>query len=83
MAMRGDITADSLSKLAEAYGLDITAIVDRMDAPEVINVLAQTAQLAQALQISGTPTFVYEDQMVRGYIPLDQLQAITEQLRSN
>jgi len=33
------------------------------------------------LQISGTPTFVIEDQMVRGYVPLAQMELIVADLR--
>ena len=37
--------------------------------------------LAQRLQISGTPTFVMGDQMVRGYVPLNEMQAVVAEER--
>ena len=37
--------------------------------------------LAQRLQISGTPTFVLEDELLRGYLPFDQLQVMIEEKR--
>ena len=39
--------------------------------PEVDRRLAATRELAEKLAISGTPTFVFDNRMVRGYLPLD------------
>ena len=55
---------------------------DRMVGPEVATVIASNRMLADQLQISGTPTFVFEDNMVRGYVPLEQMQAMVAQLRN-
>jgi protein-disulfide isomerase len=35
------------------------------------------------MQITGTPTFVFGDQMVRGYINLAQMRQIVEQERDD
>lgn len=83
MNMRGDITQDSLSQLASTVGYDTAPIFERMASPEVARVLQANMELAQRLQISGTPTFVFDDQLVRGYVPLDQMSAIVEELRVN
>ena len=32
--------------------------------------------------INGTPSFVFEDQMVRGYVPLDAMQQIVAEARA-
>jgi protein-disulfide isomerase len=40
-----------------------------------------TRALAQRLQVSGTPTFVLEDQMLRGFLPYDQMQLLIEEKR--
>ena len=37
--------------------------------------------LAQRLQISGTPTFVLEDEMLRGYLPYDQMEILVADKR--
>ncbi len=42
-----------------------------MDAPEVTKVIEDNHLLAQRMQISGTPTFVMGEQMLRGYAPLE------------
>jgi protein-disulfide isomerase len=33
--------------------------------------------------ISGTPTFVFEDRLVRGYLPLQDMTALVARLRED
>jgi len=82
MEMQGDLSDVVLRRLAEGLGLDADAILARMDSPEVTEVLNRTRALAQTLRITGTPTFVLEDEMLRGYLPADQLQAIVAEKRA-
>lgn len=81
MVLEADIDTASLGRLAEALALDPAPILARMDAPEVTAVLDENYALAEALSISGTPTFVMGGQMVRGYVPLQVMQAIVEEER--
>lgn len=71
----------SLRRLAEGLGLDGAAILARMDAPEVTDELARTRALAQRLQITGTPTFVLGDELLRGFLPADQMEIIAAEQR--
>jgi protein-disulfide isomerase len=80
--MRADVTPESLAELAATFGLDPAPIMARLTAPEVQEVLAANRALAEALQITGTPTFVLEEQMVRGFLPLAQMQAIVTEVRN-
>lgn len=81
-ALRGDVTPDALARLAEGLALDPQPILDRMGAPEVTAVIDSNRALAQTLRISGTPTFVLGDQMLRGYLPLDEMRARLEAERA-
>lgn len=83
MTMRPDATADSLTRLAQAFDLDPAPIFERMDSPEVAAVIEKTRALGQTMRISGTPTFLMNDQMVRGYVPLAQMQQIVADIRNN
>ncbi len=82
MTLEGDITEPTLLRLAEGLGLDGRAILDESQSDAVAQVIADTAALAQALAITGTPTFVMGDQMLRGYVPLQQMEYIVEGLRA-
>ncbi len=82
MSYNGAFTRDALAKLGREQGLDSDAIVARMDSDEVSRVIAENHQLAEALQISGTPTFVLGDTMLRGYVPLDGMREILADVRA-
>jgi protein-disulfide isomerase len=81
MELDGDVTDVVLRRLAEGLDLDADAILARMEAEEVTREIAETRALAQKLQISGTPTFVLEDELLRGYLPADQLEIIVSEKR--
>jgi protein-disulfide isomerase len=81
MSFSGEISMPALRRLAGSFNLDSDAIEARMEDDEVTDALRANRALAQQLQISGTPTFVLEDEMLRGFLPFDQLQAIVEDKR--
>lgn len=80
-SFRGDVTEETLSGFATELGLDPTPILAAMNLPEVTKVIEQNHLLAQRLQISGTPTFVIGDQMLRGFAPLETMQGIVSEER--
>ncbi|WP_300029656.1 DsbA family protein [uncultured Roseobacter sp.] len=82
MSFNGDITLASLRRLAGTFDLDSDTIEARMNDEEVTDRIRATRALAQQLQITGTPTFVLQDELLRGYVPFDQLQDIIEDKRS-
>lgn len=82
MEFNGSISEASLARVSEAFGLDHDAIVASLSSDEVTAVLNENRQLASALSITGTPSFVFDDQMLRGYVPLAQMEQIVAQLRA-
>lgn len=82
MNMRGGASPEVLSDLAKAHGLDAPAVMAKMQSDEVRQVIADNRTLGQALNISGTPTFIMGDQMVRGYLPLENMRAFVKELRA-
>jgi protein-disulfide isomerase len=76
IALRGSPDAETLTRLASDLGLDAGPVMQRMDAPEVIAVIKANHELADKMEITGTPTFVIDQTMVRGYVPLDGMQQI-------
>ena len=78
---KGEPNEVSLRRLADGLGLDADAILKAMDSAQVSQELQQTRALAQRLQISGTPTFVLENELLRGYLPADQMALIAADQR--
>ena len=82
IAFTGDIDETSLHRLGGSLGLDTDAIVAHMDSPDVSAVIAANHQLAQKLGISGTPSFVMGDRMLRGYVPREGMEQIAAEIRA-
>ena len=83
MAMRADITNESLKDLAVHLELDARAIMAGMNLPSVDQVIGDNHALAGRMNISGTPSFIMGDQMMRGYVPLPAMQDIVASIRNN
>ena len=73
--------AIAVKQIAGDLDLDAAAIMAQMTSEEVTQVIAANHALAGRLQISGTPTFILGDQMLRGYMPLADMQALVAQTR--
>jgi protein-disulfide isomerase len=82
MTIPGQITDVSLDQALTEAGLDPAEIRVAMADPEVDRRIAATRELAQKLAISGTPTFVFDNRMVRGYLPLDQMRGLVGEIRA-
>ncbi|HWY82919.1 MAG TPA: DsbA family protein [Roseiarcus sp.] len=60
--------------VARELGLDMDKLAKDMESPEVKSGLGEVMQLADALQINGTPTFVVGQDVVVGAVGYDQLK---------
>lgn len=81
MTMQGNPSAPVLSRIAESLELDGEAILEEMTSEAVTNEINRNRTLAGRMAIDGTPTFVVDTQMLRGYVPLDQLTQIVASIR--
>ncbi|KAB7616381.1 DsbA family protein [Amylibacter sp. SFDW26] len=79
----GPVNDKSIAFIANKAGLDGDKIVAQMQEPAVAQHIARTRQLGETLQVSGTPTFLFNDQIVRGYVPKDAMEQIIAELRAN
>ncbi|WP_370159941.1 DsbA family protein [Salipiger bermudensis] len=82
ITLEGEPSEPVLRRLADTLGLDAEAIIARMSDEEVTRRIQETRELATRLQINGTPSFVFGDQMLRGYMPLDGMRQLVDQIRS-
>lgn len=81
MEFRGDMSQEKLMRLASDLDLDIASITVEMGGSAVAKIINNNRLLGQAMQISGTPTFVVQDQMLRGYVPQAQMEQIVAAVR--
>ena len=82
MAFNGEVSSRSLRRMATSLGLNWSDIEAAMGAEDITDQIRTTRNLAQQLKISGTPTFVFQDELVRGFIPYDQMQDLIAEKRS-
>lgn len=76
-----DVTEASVMAVAEELGLDLERLREDMAGPDVEAHLRQTAELAEALGITGTPAFVIGDEIVPGAAGYDALSGLVETAR--
>jgi protein-disulfide isomerase len=74
MGTRGQITEETVYKVAGSVGLDVDRLKKDMADPEIDQVLKANLALADALNIHGTPGFIIGDHIVPGAIDLAALQ---------
>lgn len=79
--LRSEPNEVALRRLAEGFALDSEAILAKMDSQEVSRELHQNRALAQRMAISGTPTFVLGTEMLRGFLPADQMEIMLAEIR--
>ncbi len=82
ITLRGDATDETLARLAQELGHDPAAVAEKMKAPEVMDIIKANHALADTMEINGTPTFVIDQTMVRGYVPLDGMRQIVDGQRN-
>jgi len=82
MRLEGPLTEARLDAVLDAAGADAAVIRTRMTDPEVDRRIAETRELAQKLQVTGTPTFIFDARMVRGYLPLADMQGLVAEMRA-
>lgn len=81
MAHSGPMSQGALGRMARDIGLDPNPILQGMEDERITETLLANRALAQALQINGTPAFALKDRVLRGYLPLDGMQAVVDEVR--
>ena len=80
IALRGTPDPDTLGRLAVTMGYDAQPVLAMMGNDKVTAIIAANHELADKLNITGTPTFVVEKALLRGYLPeADMRQIVADQ----
>ena len=82
MTQTADLTPEAMATLGASAGVkDMNAVTARMESPEVQSVIDANHALGSTLAINGTPTFVVQGTMLRGYVPLDGMREVVAEAR--
>lgn len=82
ITLRANVTPETLERIASDLALDGPTLLEVAQSDAVRDVLRQNRALAERMQISGTPTFVMNDRMLRGYLPYDGMVQQLAQVRA-
>lgn len=82
MAHQGPKNDSILEDKAEDLDLDIKQMKKDKESPEIMAQLEENMKFAENLSITGTPGFIVGEEVVRGYMTLDQLKELIAQARS-
>lgn len=81
ISFRGQLNETMAYRIASNVGYDIAELKSVAQSQEVEERLQANYRLAQSLGLQGTPSFVIGSQIVRGYLPVDQMLARVEDAR--
>jgi protein-disulfide isomerase len=81
MAHQGNLTELAAYDLAEEAGYDTDALRALAESTEIDDRLQQNYQLAQALGLQGTPAFIVGGEIIRGYLPVEEMLAAVRDAR--
>ena len=79
--MKSPPSEKAFNQIMNNLNLDADRVESKMKSNEVNGMIAYTRTLAERLKISGTPTFVMNDELIRGYVPFDALINIVDNKR--
>jgi protein-disulfide isomerase len=81
MEAHGNISDDTVYRVAGSVGLDVDKLKRDMGSPEIAQAIKDNMKLADALDIHGTPAFVIGDKVVPGAVDLDALRTMVSDAR--
>ncbi|MER8715516.1 DsbA family protein [Mesorhizobium sp. M0815] len=82
-AVKTRVTEAVVLKVAADVGLDVAKLKTDMQRPDIQASIDRNTQLAQALKISGTPSFVVGEQIFPGATDLATMKKLIEQARNS
>ena len=75
------VTEETVMMIAGTVGLDIERLERDMQDPAIQEAIARNLQLANALGITGTPSFIIGQEVVPGAVGMGTLQGLIERAR--
>ena len=79
---RGQVNRETALQAAQDVGLNRVTLELEMGTPEIGAVIERSYALAQALNISGTPTYILGNELIPGAVGLDGLRTRIANMRS-
>ena len=82
ITLRGTPDPDTLGRLAGSLGIDPQPVLDMMANDQVTAIIQANHDLAGVMNITGTPTFVLDQTLLRGYVPEADMKQLVAEARA-
>jgi len=82
ITQRGALSDEIIMRLAKDVGIDTARLQTDMKSPDVDAAIRRNAELADALQITGTPAMIIGKTLVPGAISKDKLKELVDAART-
>ena len=82
MTKPGDMSDPHIRDIARSVGIDVDRMTADMESPEIQAMIERNHDLAQALQITGTPAFVIGNTLVPGAIDRKAMERLVAKARA-
>ena len=83
LSEHGQVNGDRALAVAEELGVDIDQLTPLLESDNVNAAINEVYEIAGALNLSGTPTFVTATEVVVGAVGFDDLQSRIAEIRAN
>lgn len=83
MKFTGPVNNGTLPRIAKEAGIDLEPLRERLDSASVTEHINRMHALGRRLNVTGTPAFIIEDTILRGYLPLADMQNIVNDIRAD
>ncbi len=83
MTLTADPSDAYLRRIASELQLNPEQLFIAMESEPILQEISRTRELAKKLQISGTPAFILDKKLLRGFVPLDVLLQVAQSVRDN
>ncbi|MEM8791421.1 MAG: DsbA family protein [Pseudomonadota bacterium] len=81
MNFPSNLTERAAYQIAASVGYDPQALRAEADSDATTEKLEANYELARAMGLNGTPSFILEDEIIRGLLPAPQMQALIDEKR--
>ena len=81
LTAKGRITDEQITKIAKSIGLDVDQLKKDMKSEDVIESHQKNMEVGQKLGINGTPTFIFNDQVIPQVLPYEAMKQLIARIR--
>jgi protein-disulfide isomerase len=81
LSAKGRINDEQITKIAKSVGLDVEKLKADMKSADVIEAHKKNMEVGQKLGINGTPTFIFNDQVIPQVLPFEAMQQLIARIR--